>query len=188
MKHTVEHYLGMMHNQDLAARLKKLRDETTFKHIPAAVKYHHHWRGGFDEHIAQVTTLAVLNYQALIAIYGDLPDITLDDVILVSIIHDLYKLHRYKLREWKKPNDPPYDYDNTYDAADDTGYTVWYCAKYDIELQPKHLNALTYHHGGWTDRERAGVHGNMNSLATIVAAADMLSGKILGNYSRLTDS
>jgi hypothetical protein len=177
-------YLTFVQDDVLKNRLLSLHQglKLLIDEVPASVKYHHNWTGGYKQHVLQVLRHAISIYSTLYLgeegrepigqEKGKLrkPHFSLDDVILVAYIHDLDKLYRYQKldkpkdgREWEHVKDFP--------SYDDSAKVVSMCYEYGIVLTDRHLEALAMHHGGWSANPR----GRMTPLAVIIHSADMIS-------------
>ena len=147
--------------------------------MPAAIRHHHSEFGGLYRHILEVIKISVCLFENF---KNSLQkrNIEKSDVILVSFIHDLEKVNKYKLN---KNYDPSLKYTKGYKetefginydiiSTNDTAKVTQICAKYGIILSDNHINAITYHHGGWSvDAQYATLH----PLAAILHSADLIS-------------
>lgn len=168
-------YLEKIKNKKYRDPILKLYDdiEMAMQNAPASTKYHHNDKGGLFRHTKEVLELSMKLYDMLL---GDMRKnaITEDDVIVVAFIHDLEKLVKYrKMKEPKSGQEFEYNYDKV--DINDTAFIVNFVSKYDLPLLDKHLNALTFSHGGWS-RDR----GTMKPLAVLLHAADLFSTNLYG--------
>ena len=147
-----------------------------FTTAPAAVKYHHNWEGGLYIHTEQVMNIAV-------DLFNDWKDkliVKLDDIIIVSFIHDLDKMYRYELRPLseKKDDKPFYTYKYkeraTYPPEMDVMRIL---AKHGILLTKEQTEALAWHHGGWSDASKT--YMSNSQLAAFIHVADLFSARVL---------
>ena len=174
--------LKKVSNKNKEPLLKMFGDtEKTLRSMPAAIRWHHSEVGGLYRHTKEVMEQALKLYDAL---RSDLRKraITENDVILVSFIHDLEKLDKYKKNQGYEP-DRKYEkgyketeFNYNYDKTDmnDTAQVVRICAKYGIELNDNHLNAITFHHGGWS----VDAKGSLKPLAVLLHSADLISANL----------
>jgi len=162
-------FLDLITNSDLRDKLKLLHAhyKVLIEMVPASVKYHHNWTGGYQDHVRQVIEKAVMLYSST----GDIKlNFTLDDVILVAYIHDLDKLFRYQ--RMKQPKDGrEWEFAGDYPSYDDSAKVAMMCAEFGILLTDVHLEALAMHHGGWS----ANSSRTMTPLAVILHSADLMS-------------
>lgn len=152
-----------------------------FDFFPAAVKKHHTGRGGLNQHVMEVMNLALDLFDQNPAWYN----CSRDDVILVSFIHDMNKIDGYTVSEaWQKQK---YNQDfvkSNRPYVNETARTVRMCQDFGILLSDYLLNAITFHHMGWSV-DMSSPYGHVNSedvtaLAILIHAADMISSQILG--------
>jgi len=138
---------------------------------PAAVRFHHTEAGGLLRHTTEVANIALNIYNG----NKELIELSRDDVILVSFIHDFNKLYKYRseTEQWKIKKGQLFGYAEKI-SMEETAETVWRCSKLGLELTELHINAISYHHGGWTAGGTIN-SGMMSSLGVVLHAADMLS-------------
>ena len=173
--------IDLVTDATLRQQLKKLYSDFQgdIETMPASVKHHHNWTGGYHDHVSQVILRAMHLYKMLYT--DDMSEyhatrvkpepygFSWDDVILVAYIHDLDKLFRYKKlytprdgREWDYADVPSYD---------ESAKVTQLCYQYGIQLSDLHLEALAMHHGGWS----ANNNKPMSPLAVIIHSADLMS-------------
>lgn len=165
-------YINEIRMPALKQKMLKLYSdyEKKLKENPAAIKYHHAYKGGLYDHTREVIEIALDIYN----LYKNrfVHQIKRDDVILVAFAHDLEKTNKYRKNTNQytllRGQDFEYNYDKI--AMNDTSQVVRILAKYGIELSDDCLNSLTFSHGGWSVDK-----GKMLSLATVLHMADMLS-------------
>lgn len=179
-------HLNSIHNEAYKKPLLKLYNdiEEQMKSIPAAIRWHHSEIGGFYRHTKEVIEIALSFYNVLKQDF-ERRLILEDDVILVAFIHDLEKLDKYKFnndydpgRKWEKgykETQFTFNYDKI--DMDDVAQVVRYCYRYGIELKDIHLNAITYHHGGWSIDPK----GKLTPLAVLLHSADLMSTNMFRN-------
>jgi hypothetical protein len=168
-------------NENLNLNTLHFKLQPLIASVPASVKYHHNWTGGYQDHVRQVIEHALAMYDRFFSEEMSCPTcgkgkliqrdcgFNRDDVILVAYIHDLDKLFRYKKldkpkdgREWDYARAPSYD---------ESAKVAVMCAQSGILLEDKHLEALAMHHGGWS----ANPNRDMSPLAVIIHSADLMS-------------
>jgi len=168
-------FIDKIENETLRRNLKNLHStlQERVKVMPASVKYHQNWTGGYRDHVRQVIQKAMELYRLLyidgLTKVKPLVGFTMDDVILVAYIHDMDKLFRYQKvnqprdgREWEYAEVPAYD---------DSAKITQLCAQHGIILGDNHLEALAMHHGGWSANNKR----DMSPLAVIIHSADLIS-------------
>lgn len=145
---------------------------------PASTRYHHREAGGLGQHIKEVMNIALEVYEA----HPEWYRCTRDDVIITAFVHDFNKLGRYVSSEsWQKQ--PKYgavmfQVDKAKMAMAEAAETVMRCAEQGLILTPLQVNAVSYHHGGWSDGDING--GEMSPLAILLHLADMVSSFVMG--------
>jgi len=165
---------GIKNKTYLEPMLKMYDDiEQAMQNAPASTKFHHRDKGGLFRHTKEVMEIGLQLYDILLADMRKRA-ITKDDVIIVTFIHDIEKLVKY--RRMKEPT-AYQTFEYNYDKVDinDTAFIVHFVTKYGLALTEKHLNSLTFSHGGWS-RDR----GKMMPLAVLLHAADLLSTNLYG--------
>ncbi len=145
--------------------------------LPASTKFHHNWKGGLYDHVIEVIDFALKLYDAIVKNNDNgggesnrkYYDFNRDDIIFLAFVHDLDKLDKY-IKNPLSNNSQPFIYNKKRISVNDTAMVVQILAEFDVKFSNKHLNALTFSHGGWSvDR------GIMEPLATIIHCADILS-------------
>ena len=143
---------------------------------PSSIGYHHFFKGGMGKHIKEVMNIALELYD----LHSDWYECTRDDVILVAFVHDLDKLDKYvDSEDWMKQEkygSKMFMYAKDELKLDKTGKTVMICAQHGLILTPLQVNAISYHHGGWTE-EKIGMQ-HMTPLCILMHCADLMSGRI----------
>ena len=157
----------------LMGMYEKLKDKMNY--YPSAQKYHHWWKGGASDHTAQVMALGVSLFKTTSA-YEEIKDYTLDDVVLVSFVHDLDKLWRYV--ELPEPKDKQiFEYRKDLPPYTQGSKVIAECFRYGVELTDQHIEAIDHHHGGYS-YDLSSVYSpstHMTKLSTTLNCADMLS-------------
>jgi len=147
-----------------------------FVNKPSSVGYHHFYKGGMGKHIKEVMNIALELYE----LHPDWYDCTRDDVIIVSFAHDMDKIDKYVDSEpWMKQEKygaKMFMYAKDRLRLDKTGETVMFCAQHGLVLTPLQVNAVSYHHGGWSS-ENIGMQ-HMSPLGVLMHCADITSAKI----------
>jgi len=154
--------------------LKAVKDELVNK--PASVKYHHKNKGGLGRHTREVMEQAITMYNINPELYA----CTLDQVILASFVHDFNKLDKYNelpVGDWRrqpKYGAKEFEYSSSKIRMNETADVVLYCAKHGLILDELVVNAVTYHHGGWSADFKDSV-GSMSRIAVLIHSADLIS-------------
>ena len=175
---SVLYFLRRIQNKELKDKYINLwyDIEKDFRTAPAAVKYHHNWQGGLYTHTEQVMNIAVDLFDE----WKDKFTVKLDDIIIVSFIHDLNKMYKYKLRllSEKKLNKPFYKYENKYKLTYPPEMDVLrILAEHNISLTRQQTEALAWHHGGWSDASKT--YKSNSQLAALIHIADLFSARVL---------
>ena len=99
----------------------------------------------------------------------------------MTFLHDFDKLDKYAPnKKAAEPGQCPFAWNYDQTDMNPIAKTVNYLIPYGIILKDKHLNALTFSHGGWA-RDK----GVMNALATVLHAADLWSTNVLTKTGRV---
>lgn len=180
MENNIRYYLEKYLNDNLKEKVLKMYDDITedFAFYPASIKYHHNYSGGLQQHTLEVMDNAFKIYKLFDKEFKN-KLITESDIVLVAFIHDLEKLTKYnKNKNHDSDNFQPniYEFEYNYNKLDchDSAKVVNICAKYGISLSDKQLNALSFHHGGWTKDG-----GKMHALAVLLHMADLMSANVM---------
>lgn len=176
----IKEYLEKYLNDNLKEKVLKLYTDISegFSHWPASIKYHHNYLGGLEKHTIEVMESALKIFKIFEQEFRK-KLITESDIVLVCFIHDLEKLTKYSDNKdydsdnWKA-NVYEFTYNNNKIDSHDSAKVVNICAKYNICLSEKQLNALCYHHGGWTKDS-----GKMHALAVLLHMADLMSANVM---------
>lgn len=184
----IPEFLSLVTDEELKKNLLALHEKILPYAIvmPASVKRHHSFEGGYIDHIAETVFWGIELFKK-ISDHHKL-NFNLDDVILVTYVHDLDKLLRYKKSTdaWRIKKGWIWEYRDDVLGFDDSAKVVQICAKFDIQLEDNHLEAISHHHGGWSDN-MASVYSygkEMTKFSTLVACADLISGFIFGKYNK----
>ena len=177
---SIRSYLEKYVNDNLKEKVLKLYDDIAddMQFFPASVKFHHNELGGLYRHTLEVIENGLKIYKTFEKEFKK-KLVTESDIVLVCFIHDLEKLTKYnKSKKYNSEVFQPnvYEFEIDYNKIDchDSAKVVNICSKYGIILTDKQLNALSYHHGGYTKDG-----GKLQSLATLVHMADLLSANIM---------
>lgn len=177
---TIRSILDEVQDQELHDKLLNLyaKHELALQAMPASTKYHQNWKGGLYDHVLQVMIIALDFYEKRKRDFK--MKITRDDVILVTFLHDLDKLTKYvPNKKASIPGEHPFTWNYNSESVNAIAKVISYLIPYEIVLNDKHLNALTFSHGGWS-KDR----GVMNPLATVLHCADLWSTNILTDTAR----
>ena len=142
--------------------------------FPASIKYHHNQRGGWGQHIGEVTKIMhnINNVECL--------GLNPDDCTLAAFLHDFAKLESYK----ELPDGTFDKLENRWKLMDPETWTVVKCAEKGVVLPENQVNALLMAEGGWSAFARTTnryCQPASGSLATVLHCADMISSQILSN-------
>lgn len=154
---------------------------------PSSTKYHHWWIGGWSDHTAQVMQIS-FDLFLKSSSYADIKDFDINDVILVSFVHDLDKLWRYV--QIKEPKDNQlFEYRKDIIPYAENSKVVAECYRNGIQLTDQHIEAIDHHHGGYSLDMSSVFSKNthMTKLSVIIHCADMLSYYLWGNAQRDQD-
>jgi len=147
-----------------------------FVNKPSSIGHHHFYKGGMGKHIKEVMNIALELYD----LHPDWYDCKRDDVLIVTFVHDLDKLNKYVDSEaWMKQEKygaKMFMYAKDVLRLNKTGETVMVCAEHGLVLTPLQVNAVSFHHGGWSD-EKVGMQ-HMSPLGIMLHCADLMSAKI----------
>jgi hypothetical protein len=178
--------LELLKDKDVKKKMLKMYAdiEHTMLSRPSSIRFHHIESGGMMRHIHEVMEIALEIYELSPQRY----DCTEDEVILAVFIHDLNKLDSYIecKDEWKRKKGQKFDYNNENVRMNQTARVVQICAQYGILLNDKIVNAVTFHHGGFSP-DLSSVYPAMQSmhmtpLAVLLHCADLISSHILGKH------
>ena len=180
VENNIRTYLDKYLNENLKEKVIKMYDGIAeeFAYWPASVKFHHNTRGGLQQHTIEVIENGLKIFHAFEDEFKK-KLITESDVVFVCFIHDFEKLSKYvDNKKYDSDNwqanvyEFQYDYNKT--DCHDSAKVVNICAKSGIALSDKQLNALCYHHGGWTKDA-----GKMHALAVLLHMADLMSANVM---------
>lgn len=127
---------------------------------PAAVKYHHNFKGGLLRHIAEM-----LEFGMSLTAVANIDEISFIKVVL---LHDFAKLKTYKFDDRGNVTYCALDYPVEF-------WTLNELAKYGLSLNHKEINALVMAEGGWSEYD--GVEAGR--LASLLHVCDMWSAKVI---------
>lgn len=168
----IRDYLEEVRMPSLRKNLLKLYDdiEEKLKVNPASIKYHHNYPSGLYIHTLEVMRFALEIFET----YKEkmIQHFTRDDIILVSFIHDLEKVTKYRrnLSQNAGISEPYFTYNSSKLDMNDTAEVVNLIGRYGIHLSDLQLNSVALHMGGWSvDR------GKLSELAALIHIADLMS-------------
>lgn len=168
----IKDYLEEIRMPALRKNILKLYDavEEALKNNPASIKYHHNYPSGLYVHTLEVMRFAL----ELFEVYKDkmVQHFTRDDVILVTFIHDLEKITKYKRNTSINAgiSEPYYAYNYNKIDMNDSAEVINLVGKYDIHLTDIQINSVVFHHGGWSSEK-----GKLTELAALIHIADLMS-------------
>lgn len=144
--------------------------EQKLKDNPASIKYHHIYPSGLYIH-----TLEVMRFSLeLFEMYKEkmVNYFTRDDIILVSFIHDLEKITKYRKNPSYNAGGRETYFIYNYGKVDmtDSAEVVNIICPYGIKLTDIQLNSLCLHMGGWSVPK-----GKLTELAALIHIADLMS-------------
>lgn len=183
--------LNMIADDKLKQKMLILYEDVIeeFTTKPASIRGHHKWPGGMYEHVQQTMAIALELYQA----HPDWYKCSTDEVLVAAFIHDFNKIGVYRRtkEDWKIRKGQLFEWDPSIIEMSDAGKATWLCAQYGIGLSAHVVNAVAFHHGGWSS-ECANVYSTkgqvqMTPLAHLIHYADMMSSKVFGDASTKTD-
>ena len=176
----VRFYLETHLNSNIKDKVLKMYDDLQedFAYWPASIRFHHNKKNGLAQHTEEVLYCALKIFKTF---EEELRKrlIVVSDIVLVAFIHDLEKLTKYKENnDYDEDKFQPnvYEFKYNYSKIDvhDSAKVVNLCSKYGIVLSDKQLNALSYHHGGWTKDI-----GQLEPLAALIHMADLMSSNVI---------
>jgi hypothetical protein len=138
---------------------------------PAAVRHHHVRVGGLCVHTSQVLDLALQLFHDFRA---HMPTVTMENVYVAVILHDLSKTQCYRMREDAVLSPAsPFEYAADWKYEHDI-WTLSEAARFGLLLSYDEMMGVMQAHGGW-----AKLNDPVNKLAVIVHCADMISSQLL---------
>ena len=164
-------YSGMVQNPIYSELIKYyLLDNKTFWVLPAATNFHHAYKGGLSQHIAEVVENAYLMARGY-------DNIDMDLLLTGALLHDLGKLKVYNLYKGL----PGYTYYGDFYEHLTMGVLMVheYCARYNIDVEKWDIVKLDHiilsHHG---KREYGSPVPPVFQEAVIVNKADNMSAEM----------
>jgi 23S rRNA maturation-related 3'-5' exoribonuclease YhaM len=152
--------------------------------VPASCKRHHKWAGGYLDHIFEVMELSLRFFKVITVELKTNVDFTYDDVVLVSYIHDINKITRYEHTsdDWKIKRGQYFDFKEGTGNCDESAEVVCICSKFGLLLEQKHLEAISHHHGGFSNSLASMYRypGTLTALSSLIHSADLLSQYLYG--------
>jgi len=140
---------------------------------PASTRYHHQRVGGLGKHVREVMNFSLNIYD------GTCDSIRWrckrDDIIIASLLHDANKVGLYEhinrgTIKWQRKKDVI--------EMDPTKCAMKFARQYGFKLSAHVINAIRYHHGGWTRlKSKYALWQDMTRMAILIHAADLMSCK-----------
>lgn len=134
-------------------------------------KTHHHWAGGYFEHVFQVMSISASIFEDLSK--NSTLDFSLSDLLIAAYVHDLDKLERYEVDETSPTGFRKKKYKN----CNETAHVLQICSHFNFILTMEQVHAITFHHGGWSVDK---AYDGLSQMATILHSADLLSANVYG--------
>jgi hypothetical protein len=177
-----QEYIGLLKSVNRAGMdelIAWLEGETDFFSAPASTRAHGVFEGGLLVHSLNV-------YRLLTSFAKNIPNLNLQAMIVVGLLHDLCKVNFYKksVRNVKVPGERRWEEEEGY-AIDDAlplghGEKSVYLAMKFIRLTDEEAVSIRWHMGGYDDSARSYIGGLAQSsayekypLAAATAIADM---------------
>lgn len=151
---------------------------------PASCIRHHNWTGGYLDHIYEVIEISLRLYTMVTKDLKASPSFSREDVILVAYVHDINKLNRYRKtqEQWKIRKGNIFEIDPSTGNCDESAEVVNICSRFGLVLEHRHLEAISHHHGGFSDSMSAAFKypNSMTSFSSLIHAADLFSQHLFG--------
>ena len=203
---------------ELPIRRFHIKNEVLIKNMPASIKRHHCWPGGWETHTLEVMNNVFMIHQNLCMSEESLTQCPLNEILTAAYIHDIDKVvYRYEeddtpptyaqikkaqmdgIEIHEKENktsigmkigmmseegsiDPSrigyHRWKKKALSLEDGAAVAWIAAKNLIPMTDRMLHAVCFHHGGYNPYVREMPATELNPMATILHAADILSSKI----------
>lgn len=135
----------------------------------AAERHHHARIGGLALHTAEVLDWSM----RLFAEFGDrMFGITAGNVYIAAVLHDLAKIHQYKLVKTESGSDS-FEYNREWQFEPDI-WVISEAAKFGLRLDYDEMMGIIQAHGGWSKMRTP-----ISQLGVIIHLADMISSQFL---------
>lgn len=178
--------LPLIEDETIKEKILKLceNNKTKMEYFPASASRHHSWKGGYADHIFEVMRFSVELFR-LVKKYAQNISFNQDDVIIVSFVHDIDKLERYKETTdgWKIKKGIMWEIADGLLYPDESASVVLECAKAGLFLTKEQVEAVSHHHG-FASNNLASVYsydrGGVTTLSVLIHSADMLSACLFG--------
>jgi len=157
----LENAINKIKDKEILEKTKKIFDKFKigFSMSPAARNNHCNYIGG----------LAVHTYNVMKYCYELCKDDELDEMLYLAFIHDLGKIKVYRISKDIRTRCDKIEYASDIDHV---FFTLQLLSSIGITLSDDELNAIVYHHGGWS-LKRDWI--KPNRYAILLHAADMLA-------------
>lgn len=167
-----------------------------FDEVCAGAKHHHWWKGGLVQHVKEIIGWMIDEVdRGGPGVYGD---ITMTDMVVVALLHDLDKVWSYVwISDEERAKDPGKYHekqvfkstsDDLAKILDGTTRVFMYCANKGLIPTARQWSAVLFAHGGYSPANFS--YGGVtkvgdtvmheNKLAVLMHMADMYSSQILG--------
>lgn len=155
---------------------------------PASCIRHHNWASGYMDHIYEVVEISVRLYNLMVTDLKAKLSFTREDVILVAYVHDINKLFRYRKTEeaWKLKRGNIFEVSPDTGNCDESAEVVNICARFGIAFERRHLEAISHHHGGFSDSMTATFKypNSLTAFSALIHSADLFSQYLFGQRSK----
>jgi len=143
---------------------------------PASLGRHCNWVGGLAEHTLNVLKVMRMLYNDCRYVVG----FGKDEALFMTVIHDLGKIKVYGYVQREGDVVPVKGVVD--EMGDHNWYTLQILSELGIVLTDRQLNALIYHHGGWSGQSVANLvfkrSIEMNRLAVLLHCADLIASQV----------
>lgn len=185
--------LLLLFNREGMDKVVEYLQNSDFTYAPSSTKFHSNYRGGLMDHSLLVMSTALRLREAMLDMNPDLDSrLTLESVIIASLLHDVCKIGFYVPKEkWKKDENDRWVSYTGYDVSDTfpIGHgekSVIILQELGLKLTMEEMLAIRYHMGLWSttvdcgDTSRAYFRAvEMCPLLSIVQNADFMSSNML---------
>jgi len=186
--------LNSVDRKNIDSLIKVLETEGFFE-APASTKFHGNYPGGLVEHSLNVYTQAMYLYNIECKLKKDIAkNITKENVIIASLLHDVCKSNLYTIvKKWRKDDKNKWEQYDTYDH-DYSNLPIGHGEKSvvkillsGVELTEDEILAIRWHMGGFDistygdAKQSFNVAGDKSPLVPIIMCADVLASRITEN-------